>query len=180
MNQNDDKAWRITEIIGGTVVALLGLFALLFPDFLSGLVSILIGAGVLVIGITQIVTSVKDRACLAFPAVRLALGVILAAVGLVFICGRSTPVSLFGIFLGVWALVSGSLKLNAALLARRAGGKSTWQLAESVINLLFGAVLIVNPLIGVGFIIRIIGGYLVYLGIAFVISVLMQKNNTLL
>lgn len=74
MNQNDDKAWRITEIIGGTVVALLGLFALLFPDFLSGLVSILIGAGVLVIGITQIVTSVKDRACLAFPAVRLALG----------------------------------------------------------------------------------------------------------
>ena len=70
------KRLKWTEIIEGALTALAGLACVIFPGALANMFSFLIGAVTLIIGIFQIVQCFLEKKYLAFPTLKLVVGVV--------------------------------------------------------------------------------------------------------
>lgn len=166
------KSWKWAAAIEGAVIALFGLFAFLFPDFLLKSLTVIIGVAILVFGVVQIANSAAlNRQTGSWATGKLVVGIVAAAVGLLFLVRQSTPVGIFATIFGIWALVSGALKMMAAISARQAGASFVWLFVQSFIHIVFGFILIANPWGFTALWVRILGIYILYLGVAYIVSV---------
>ena len=174
------KSWRMTNILEGALVVLVGCFGIFTPNLLLSLFSLVVGIGVLVYGVVKIIDALRIRKATGLLPKAAMLGGILAAVaGLVFLINQTTPVKIIALVFGIWSLASGAFLLNRAVTARQAGLPNKWLFVQGIIKLAFGLFLVVNPWSGTAFWLQIIGGYLVYLGVAFIISVFTATEEPL-
>jgi uncharacterized membrane protein HdeD (DUF308 family) len=166
------KAYRIAEGVG---VALLGILALCFPDGILGFLGWAIGIVMLACGVLQVIRAVSGRGS-ATSAVSLIFGLAFAALGLTVLVNPATPVWIFAAVVGLWALVTGAFRMNEAIARRQAGFPFAWPMVQSFIHIAFGFFMLVNPWGGTALWLRVIGGYLIYLGIVFLVSVVADKD----
>ena len=82
------KRLKWTEIIEGALTALAGLACVIFPGALANMFSFLIGAVTLIIGIFQIVQCFLEKKYLAFPTLKLVVGVVFVVFGAAFLLHR--------------------------------------------------------------------------------------------
>lgn len=171
------RSWKWADVCAGALVALFGVLCLIAPGFLLGFISIAVGISILLFGAVQIFRSVriyKVMEALSMPM--LLSGVIAAVVGLIFLIRPSTPISIFATIFGIWALGSGAVKMNRAIGARQSGNSSAWMFVQSFIHIAFGFYLIINPVNITELWVRVVGVYLAYLGVMFVIGALTAKE----
>lgn len=177
MKQWWDHSWKWPECSLGILLILLGLIALFLPGMILGVLSLALGIPILVFGAVQIVRSVRLYKMMgALPMPMLLTGVIAAVVGLAFLVYPSMPASVFGTIFGIWALGSGTVKMNRAISSRQAGDRCAWLFVQSFIHIAFGFFLVVNPVGITSLWVSMIGAYLVYLGITFFIQSLHKKG----
>lgn len=169
------KSLQAGEWTLGIVTTLLGLAGLVFPDAILGFLSFAVGAVLLICGAMLALKTLAHQTSLF--RLRLALGIVLAVAGLIFIIKRDTPIRLFATLLGLWALASGALKLNDAIGLRQAGEKCTGLFLQSFINLGFGLYFLANPVSGTALWVRLLGLYLAYLGGSFLFSLAIENRN---
>ena len=147
------KRLKWTEIIEGALTALAGLACVIFPGALANMFSFLIGAVTLIIGIFQIVQCFLEKKYLAFPTLKLVVGVVFVVFGAAFLLHRSAPITIFAAITGIVVLVLGAVKMNEAIKARErkkpTSGTSLW--------------------------IVLMGCYLIYLGLTLVITAALSK-----
>lgn len=161
-----NRKFKQTYIVLSVVLVLLGICMLIFPAFFAYTICRIIGAVCIIHGIMRLVGYFSnDLYKIAFQF-DLALGIASIILGLVIIFNTEGFVSLVPIIIGIFTLVSGTLKIQSSVDAKRFGLSTWWLLLLcSVVTMLFGMVLILCPLESMSAIISVMGISLIIDGI---------------
>ena len=137
---------------------LVGLILLLAPGIALNTVCTVFGIYLIVYGVVKVIGYfAKDVYQLAFQF-DLALGIVAAIVGIVFVCRTSSIVQLLSTCIGIVMLVDATLKIQTALDSKRFGISSWWiMLIMAVIVAALGILLILMPGETTRMMIRLIG-----------------------
>ncbi len=164
------KRLKWSEIVEGVLTALTGLACVIFPGVLANMFSFLAGAVTFVIGIFQIVQCFLEKKYLAFPTLKLVVGIVFVVFGAAFLLHRSVPITIFAAVSGIVVLALGAVKMNEAIKARERKKPFLWLFLQSALHIAFGFLLVINPTSGTSLWIMLMGGYLIYLGVTLVIT----------
>jgi len=158
-------------VLRGALAVAFGLIALIWPGITLGVLVALFGAYVILEGILALVAAYKHRVEKSSWLILLE-GVAGILVGLFAFIWPSLTALILLIFIALWAIITGILKLAAAIeLRKEIVGEWILGLAGAV-SILIGILLIANPGPGVlavvwliGLYALIFGGLLIFLGL---------------
>jgi uncharacterized membrane protein HdeD (DUF308 family) len=152
-------------VLRGIAAILFGVLAFVWPHLTLTALVFLFGAYALVDGAFSIIAGLKSHAENKRWWLLLIVGLLSIAAGVyAFIIPAITALLLL-ILIASWAIVTGAFEIAAAIQLRK-HIKGEWLLALSgIISILFGAVLLYNPVAGALAVVWLIGIYAVLDGI---------------
>ncbi len=145
-----NKPGSIPWILIGLFLLVMGLYFLVHPQETLLSVAWLFGLTMLVSGAADLVVYAARKWVYGLSGWFLADGIIDVLLGVVFLCNGWLAVEILPYVLAVWAVGSGVVKCAGALVYRR-GGMPFWgvQLGVGAVVLLFGAAILMHPMIAV-------------------------------
>ena len=157
-----ERWWAVG--LRGVLAIIFGLLCLLTPGIAVGALVLLFAAYMLVDGVFAIISGIRAARSGESWGLLILEGIVdLAAGAIAVIWPAITLVALVWI-VAIWAIVSGALMLAAAFALNRDYGR--WLLALGVIaSLVFGILLIIEPLIGAVVLTLWIGAYALVFGV---------------
>jgi uncharacterized membrane protein HdeD (DUF308 family) len=157
-----ERWWAVG--LRGILAIIFGLLCLLTPGIAVGALVILFAAYMLVDGVFAIISGIRAARSGERWGLLILEGIVDLAAGLIaFVWPAITLVALVWI-VAIWAIVSGALMLAAAFALNRDYGR--WLLAlGGVASLVFGILLILEPLIGAVVLTLWIGAYALVFGV---------------
>jgi uncharacterized membrane protein HdeD (DUF308 family) len=139
------KHYRTTLLTNGIIAIVFGSLALFLPkDTLKTITiyfGILLGLG----GVFGIVNAIQHFKNQQPYLSSLIISIVSIGVGGVMIFNTQRSLEIFGIVVGIWAVVIGIVQLFIALSLLEPGRYKTVLLSNSAITILFGALLFSNP-----------------------------------
>lgn len=173
------KRWKWALFIAATVLSLLGASALVWPKILMNTLPILIGLTLLIVGVCEILFSVGVKEYESGGSFKMAQGFISLAVGLVFLFKRDVSLVFLGVVLGLWAIISGALRLTLAL-RQRSSGYSSWKMTvvDAILKGIIGTFMMFNPFVGLAAWTMLVGGFLLISGIALFFWIIYISKHT--
>jgi uncharacterized membrane protein HdeD (DUF308 family) len=157
------KNWWMLAL-RGVFAIIFGVLALIWPGITLITLVLLFGIYVLIDGVTEIVTAVKERDQMDKWWWLLLEGIAGVIAGIVaFIWPDITAVVLLYI-IAVWAIISGVFEIAAAIRLRREIDNELLLGLAGVLSILFGIVLIIAPVSGALAIVWLIGIYAIAFG----------------
>lgn len=166
--------WRNLKwlpVAAGTLLCALGLACLVWPATMLGMLPILIGICVLALGLTETAFGFAMRAAGGAGA-SILQGVVNVAVGLVFLFNRKVTLMFIAVLVGIWLLAAGVLRLSTVRAQRAVGGHWGTALADGVLRLLFGVLMFLRPLGGLGAGTLVVGAGLLFGGVSVIVGAL--------
>lgn len=161
------------SVISSIIAIVLGILFLVFPVASLDVFRWIIAITAFVIGFLVLAAELSKRKNTpVFGAT--VFGAILIVIGLIF-ATRPAAINIFTIILGAWFIVSalGSLRFTYALN----GNTAFFSVLMSLIALIVGILLIVNPWGGSISIMVVLGASLIVFGIVSAINISVLKNN---
>lgn len=159
------KSLKLGMMFSGLFSVAVGILLLLKPGILTGALSLVLGGGLLVFGIAEIV-SVFARPNGLLSVGRMIPGILCVAVGLVFLLKPETFLGLIWVLMGIAVLIDAVYKLQYAFELKAASVSKWWiNLLFSLFTLVFGVVLILDPMGGGESMIRLAGALLLVNGL---------------
>lgn len=156
--KNRNNTYMVISIIS----LILGLFLVIKPEVSSSIISYVMGAGFIFYGVVHIITYIliKDESLFQFD---LAKGIITTAIGLYFIFKPTFIVSILPFVLGIAILINGVFSLQSACNFYRNSPKN-WLTVfiPSIITIVFGVLVIVNPFKWAKALLIVIGSVLIW------------------
>lgn len=166
------KVSRVPKYISGFMTALAGVFFILFPETVSGVLGILWGIVLIVAGIAGIVDYVlcikqfkeENYGNAAGAEIVLVYSIIITVLGLIFMIRPNLVMQLLSFVIGVFFLIDGIVKIRHCTLVPNVKDP-LWciMILLSLALIVAGIALLINPFGGTITVIR-------FSGIAFVIS----------
>ena len=140
------KAAKTGYIVVSALLCVLGLVLIIFPAFSAEAFGIIAGIMMIVFGAVRLVGFFsRDLYRLAFQY-DLPFGILLVALGVVFLLHLQSLVSFICISLGLYIMADGLFKIQIALEAKRFGIGQWWLiLALALVTGVLGLVLLLNP-----------------------------------
>ncbi len=154
-------------ILGFLLFTTLGVYSIINPEALMNILSIIVGSFLILLGLWQIFLGTSKRFESMFLIINIFLGILLCTVGIIFIFYKQSPYLLFCLSFGIWALISGILKVSSFIQLKNTGEKSIFILIIGIIHIIFGVMMILFPIFFSELWFRILGIYWIYLGICF-------------
>ena len=123
---NDIKGIKNMYSVLTACLIIVGLVLLAIPGIALNAVCIIFGIYLIIYGVVKIIGYfAKDVYQLAFQF-DLALGIVAAIVGIVFICKTSSIVQILSTCIGIVMLIDATLKIQTSLDSKRFGISSWW------------------------------------------------------
>jgi uncharacterized membrane protein HdeD (DUF308 family) len=169
------KALKRVEYMQGALIILAGLLMSVFSFLLAQFISVSIGTLIILLGVFLISNSLFEKCYESSVTFRLIMGFVLLALGMAFFINPEILMSVISIIIGLIVLFVGIVKLINSIDLARNGKISIWNFTEAVLNLLFGLFMLFHTVRGSQLILIIIGVYLVYFGIFYMIAVYRSK-----
>lgn len=166
--------WRKLKwlpVAAGALLCALGLACLVWPETMLGMLPILIGVCVLALGLTETAFGFAMRAA-GGAGTSILQGVVNVAVGLVFLFNRKVTLMFIAILIGVWLLAAGVLRLSTVRAQRAVGAHWGTALADGLLRLVFGVLMFLRPLGGLGAGTMIVGAGLLFGGASVILGAL--------
>ena len=140
------KAAKTGYIVVSALLCVLGLVLIIFPSFSAEAFGIIAGIMMIVFGAVRLVGFFsRDLYRLAFQY-DLPFGILLVALGVVFLLHPQSLASFICISLGLYIMADGLFKIQIALEAKRFGIGQWWLiLALALVTGALGLVLLLNP-----------------------------------
>jgi uncharacterized membrane protein HdeD (DUF308 family) len=137
--------WAVA--IRGVAAILFGLLALVLPGATLLSLALFFAAYLLVDGVFAIVAAVRAARREQRWGMLLAEGIVDVVMGVAVVLFPLGAVLAFVLVTAAWSLLTGALMLGAAFKLTRAHGR-WWMVLSGIVSILFGAALVVAPLIG--------------------------------
>lgn len=173
------KSVIIPCILGFLIFTSIGIYSIMYPNSLMNILSITVGSILILLGIWQLFIGIFRKLEINSPMLKIFSGIILCALGIIFIVYPNTPYMLFCIAFGIWALISGAFKIASSVQLKHFGEKIALLAAVGTIHIIFGLMMILFPIFSSELWVRIIGAYWIYLGICFFATMFTKENNYL-
>lgn len=146
MIQNKLRNTRILVILRGVIAILFGLMALAYPRITVLIMAIGFGFFTLIGGIFLIIASLQRRKHTKYWGYWLFEGIIDAIIGLIILLDPRISVTVLLVIMGFWAVTGGLILMWLSFKMRnQQDQRSQGVLFLSILFLLFGAVLFLNP-----------------------------------
>lgn len=136
--------WLLAEGVLGVIA---GILALAYPDVTVLVLAVLLGFGLLIQGVLELMAGIAIRSGTPGRGWLIAFGIISLVAGI--ICLVHPGAGVFAIILGltVWFAVSG---INDLSMAFGSGENRAWNIAMGVLGLIAAIILIVQPGLAIG------------------------------
>lgn len=145
-----NKDWKNNQILGAVCIGVVGLILAIWPNGSLELVCRIIGIGLLIFGIADILQSISgSRAAGSIVA-----GTLAVVFGIVFVARPGLIASLIPFIVGLVMVVNAVYNLIQVF---RFGTRRGAGIAGSVIMLIFGVLILRNPFTTAGLIVRVMG-----------------------
>ncbi|NCC06622.1 MAG: hypothetical protein EOM30_00935 [Clostridia bacterium] len=163
-------------ILIGTVIALAGASAVIWPEVLIKILPISLGLLALLYGAVHIALALAWKE-LTPASPRVVGGVAAIVVGLVFIINRALSVAFIGVLIGLFAVVSGVIRAVYTWKNRPSDGTFMYAVINSALRVIIGLLMLFNPFASMAALAVLIGVYLVFTGISIIIGTLCCKDT---
>ncbi|MDO4356468.1 MAG: DUF308 domain-containing protein [Clostridia bacterium] len=138
-----------------------GLMLLIHPENIYNLLLNLAGGVLILIGLIRVVSYFFSDAMMALEGRKLSGGVVTMMAGLALILFKPLFISLIPLLLGAVMFVGGAIRLQGALDLKRLGGdRYKLVLGSSVVSLVLGLIIVLNPFQSGMTLLRLIGASL--------------------
>jgi uncharacterized membrane protein HdeD (DUF308 family) len=154
--------------IRGALAILFGLVALFLPGVTMLSLVFVFAAYTLVDGVFGIISSVRAARQNERWGYLLFEGLVDIAVAAIAVFWPAITVAVFVFLIAFWAIVTGILELVAAFRLELVDGRG-WLIFGGIVSILFGALLIVTPMIGAVVLTWWLGAYALVFGVALVV-----------
>jgi uncharacterized membrane protein HdeD (DUF308 family) len=154
--------------IRGALAILFGLVALFLPGVTMLSLVFVFAAYTLVDGVFGIISSVRAARQNERWGYLLFEGLVDIAVAAIAVFWPAITVAVFVLLIAFWAIVTGILELVAAFRLELVDGRG-WLIFGGIVSILFGALLIVTPMIGAVVLTWWLGAYALVFGVALVV-----------
>ena len=115
------KSVIIPCILGFLIFTSIGIYSIMYPNSLMNILSITVGSILILLGIWQLFIGIFRKLEINSPMFKIFSGIILCALGIIFIVYPNTPYMLFCIAFGIWALISGAFKIASSVQLKHFG-----------------------------------------------------------
>lgn len=148
-------------ITGNAVLTLiLGLFLLIMPGVAAGALVSVLGWALLIFGVIYLVSALASRSG-SVSAWSVATGLLALASGLLLLVKPGLLVSLCGIVLGLFLVLHGLQGIRQARCSKAMGYDWKLPLSVSILKLVMGALVILNPFSTAALLLRMAGIFLI-------------------
>lgn len=155
--KNEIKKIFATSLVTSIIMLILGILLLVKPDFIINIVSTVIGIIILIPGIISLVDYFKTK-----YSANLVLGVVACILGMVFIFNPKLISSILPFVLGIYFIISGISKLQYGLELRKNKVVNYMpSVITSILILVCGALMIINPFGGALAITQVLGIFMI-------------------
>lgn len=168
-----------SELSVGLATILLGLVLTICPGLASSVVFNVIGVAGIIIGIVHLVRYFMLDAQASLSSNGMFAGLIWVVSGILIISLKSFLLSLLPFFFGLLMLIGGIGKLQYTLNFKRMGAARWYlELAATILSVIFGVVILINPFSTALLLMRIIGVALLIEGVQDLISRYLYKKTS--
>lgn len=163
------KNSKLSKILSLVVIALVGLFLVIYPGDTLNIVVGVFGCALLLIGVIGIVSYFLPKNKNSRSTMDLLISIVEAIVGPIVVSNIGFVISLFPIFAGVIIALQGVLYLISTL--RMKSDNNSWKLGLvlSLVMIAFGILIIANPFATQATLVRLTGVALIYNAISGII-----------
>ena len=178
MNRFFSEYWWIF-LLRGIFGVILGLLALFMPGVTFTTLIIFLGAYLLVDGIFSIVAAINARKKLDSWGWYLASGILGILVGLLTFSNPFATALALLYLVAFWVIVAGIIEVVMAIRLRKEIKGEGWYIAGGVLTVIFGILILMNPIAGALTLTMIFGIYALIFGIMLIyLSVQLKKRRT--
>jgi uncharacterized membrane protein HdeD (DUF308 family) len=151
--------WWVTLAIG-VLSIIAGVIVLIKPSNSLATIAVVVGIFVLIEGIFALISSLShDTENRGLTAI---LGVLSLVVGIFLIRHPVHGVTVVAMFVGIWLIVMGSLRL---VLAFETVGHRGWRITVAIVEIVAGIVIVASPNIGIATLAILVGISLILNGV---------------
>ena len=163
------KTSKLSKILSLVVIALVGLFLVIYPGDTLNIVVGVFGCALLLIGVIGIVSYFLPKNKNSRSTLDLLSSIVEAIVGPIVVSNIGFVISLFPIFAGVIIALQGVLYLISTL--RMKSDNNSWKLGLvlSLVMIAFGILIFANPFATQATLVRLAGVALIYNAISGII-----------
>lgn len=153
----------------GVFAILFGLAALLWSGATITVLIIWFGAFTFISGIFMSIAALNAAALHSQWGLMLVSGLLSVVVGLIALASPAQMALAMVWVLGAWALLTGVFEMATALTSPWIGSRKWMLVGAGIVSIVFGYLLIANPLVGAVSLVWIMGGYALLIGVLFVV-----------
>lgn len=153
-------------IITAVITIILGIILVIFPEAVGAVICYVLGGLLLIGGIVLIVKYFSCKSVTSLFSITLIGGIIIAVVGIYIIFKHETVLALVPFLFGILAVLDGLINVQRSILLSKSGLKTWWiSLMFSLIAIILGVVMVLNPFSTAIIVFRFIGICLIFNGI---------------
>lgn len=159
------KNMKISFIMAAILYIALGIVLVIWPDITGNAVCFAFGLVLLVYGAVTIISFFIHDSRLGAFRFELVLGVVAAAIGILFLLRPDIVLSILPVVLGIYIIVDALLNLRRCAELNRMGYDRWWIiLILSLISVVFGALILLRPRFITDALFMVMGIVLIYNG----------------
>ncbi len=170
------KNWWLV-MLRGVCAVLFGILTFIWPGITLATLVLLYGAFALVDGVLALISAITGGS----PAPRwwlVLIGLLGIAAGLVTLVLPGMTAFILLLFIAGWAIATGVMEIFGAIKLRKEIDNEWWLIANGVVSVLFGLILIVQPATGALALLFVIGTFAIIYGVTLIsLSLRLRKHS---
>ena len=161
--EGKNTAWWAFVLVGLIWIIFGGLFVLL-PEIVLGILVVVVGAFLFIEGLSRIIRGVFGSKGSPHSIFLLLSGILIGAIGIAAFIGPAVFAAALVYLVALWAFIVGLGELGAAITLRGVPANRWLQGIKGGMSILFGVLLVLNPLIAAVLLIQVLGIFAVLHG----------------
>ncbi|MGB2578754.1 uncharacterized membrane protein HdeD (DUF308 family) [Elusimicrobium simillimum] len=164
-------------VVAGIIYVLVGMLVMLFPGVTLATLSVMLGVGILVAGIFNLISYFNDKEMLKSPGWTLTAGILDIVIGLILLGNIGATAMAIPLVVGFWAIFGSIARIAASITFKNLGFNKWWvAMVAGIIGLVLAYFIIVNPAFGAIFVTTYIGIYFVFVGMMALAEAMVVKK----
>lgn len=167
-----------TSLVTSIIFVIVGLFLFIKPDATISIISYMIGAVLLFLGLINIYKYFSSDNKINMFSFDLAYGVLLSIAGLFLIIDTSIFAKVINVILGIWIIVNSITKFQYGFALKKVKNRDwPYTILVSLLSFIWGVVLLINPFESALTITQIIGIFIIVYAVLDIIDNFIIRKN---